>query len=222
MIELLQIIFILSLFRFAFRVIFFEKKIALIFTSIFIFVVSLSIYPRVLQQSGDFYTIAMQNKSFVQDLSVIITFDAILGIILSILLLRIFFKRSSNKLLDWFLLMPDFLIIGFIAYLEQQMFYIFTGNSFFMSTLILAVLISIAVVLLSLLINKIIPDKAAKYELNFITNIFILMAAIALNTYTSSYNTVNYQSKLEWKNTLLFFTLATLGFVLGFLIKRKK
>ncbi len=226
MIELLQIIFVLAVFRFAFRIIFFEKKLILLLTTIFIFVISLFVYPIVLKQSGYFYATALKSRSFVQDISVIITIDAIIGILLSILLLRIFFKRSKLAKLNWFLILPDFLIVGFIAYAQQQIFYRFTGHNFFVITLELATALSLFIILLSFVINKIIPAKSAKYELNFIINIFILTAAIALNVYTSSYNTVNYHSSTEWQNTILLLSILIVGFIFGFVIyqfkKRRK
>ncbi len=222
MIELLQIILILSVIRFTFRTIFFERKIILLFTTIFIFASSLLLYPIILKQSGNFYTKALESRIFVQDISIIITIDAIFGIILSILLLRIFFKQSSNKLRNWFLFIPDLLIIGFIAYSEQQIFYTFTGYNFFYTTLILASVITFIIIILNIIITKLLPDKAVKYEFNFIINILILIIAIFLNSYSGSYNIVDYKSNIEWQSTLAFFALVLFGFILGLVFKKRK
>lgn len=220
--SLLQIIVLLAFVRCACRASFFRSSWSVRIFALLVTMLSFAFYPIVIEQSGDFYTKMLSDANLVGNIAVLITLEAIIGMLLSIGLLNTLFKKKENSKLHWLKYLPDFLIIAAIPYAEQQMFYALPGYDFKVTAIISALVFSGVVVILTLAIRSALEEIGGRYEFNFLINVFLLLVAILLNAGLSSYNTGSYQSGVEWQSTVAFIGLILLFVVLGFALYQLK
>ncbi len=214
--SLLQIIVLLAFVRFACRATFFRSLKGIGVFALLVAVVSFICYPIVIEQSGDFYTTLLRDATLVGNVAVLITLEAIAGMLLSIGLLNTLFRGKKKSRLTLLRYLPEMLIIGAILYAEQQMFYAFPGFSFRLTATITAVIFALAIGGLAFLMGWALPENSGRYELNFLINVFLLCVAILLNAGLSSYNTGSYQSDVQWLSMTIFFGIIGLLVALGF------
>ncbi len=214
--SLLQIIVLLAFVRFACRATFFRSLKGIGVFALLVAIVSFICYPIVIEQSGDFYTTLLKDATLVGNVAVLITLEAIAGMLLSIGLLNTLFRGKKKSRLTWLRFLPEVLIIGAILYAEQQMFYAFPGLDFKLTAAITAGVFALGVAGLAFLIQWALPENSGRYELNFLINVFLLCVAILLNAGLSSYNTGSYQSDVQWLSMVVFLGviggLVALGF----------
>ncbi len=214
--SILQIIVLLAFMRFACKASAFRSIWAVFLFSAMAAVLSFACYPLVIEQSGNFYETLLSDRQLVGDIAVLITLEAILGMLFSIGLLDTLVIKKKVTKLRYLKYFPELLIIGAVLYAEQQMFYIFPGYDFRLTAALSAGIFALAVGASALFIRWILPELGGRYELNFLINIFLLFAAVLLNAGLSSYNTGNYQSNVQWLSLLIFLLLIAFFVVIGF------
>ncbi|MBS9768652.1 MAG: hypothetical protein KGV44_14095 [Flavobacteriaceae bacterium] len=220
--SLLQIIVLFAFVRFSCRATFFRSLKGIGVFALVVAVVSFACYPIVIEQSGDFYTTLLKDKTLVGNVAVLITLEAIAGMLLSIGLLNTLFVGKKKSRLKWLQFLPEVLIIGAILYAEQQMFYAFPGLDFGLTAGITAGIFALGVGFLAVLIDWAVPENSGRYELNFLVNVFLFCVAILLNAGLSSYNTGSYQSDVQWLSMAVFLAVIVLLVALGFGLYRLK
>lgn len=214
---LLQIAVLLAFLRFVCRATFFHSKWGVAVFALLVALVSFISYPLVIEQSGDFYKTLLADRVLVGNVAVVLTLEAIAGMLLSIGLLNTLFVKKKGKL---YLLkyLPEVLILGAVLYAEQQLFYAFPGYDFRLTASLIAGGLALLVGGGIFFIRWALPDLGGRYELNFLINVFLLVIAILMNAGLSSYNTASYQSEIEWQSTLSFLGLILLFVTIGWLL----
>ncbi len=220
--SLLQIVVVLAFVRFACRASFFRKGWSIIIFAAIVALLSFLCYPIVIEQSGNFYTTLLKDATLVGNVAVLITLEAVGGMLLSIGLLNTLFVRKDKSKLHYLKYLPEILILGGVLYAEQQVFYVFPGLDFRLTASLTAGLFSAAVGLLAYIMRWVLPEKGERYELNFLLNVFLLIIAILLNAGLSSYNTGSYESEVEWLSTFVFVGMIVLFLLIGLVLYRLK
>lgn len=223
---LFQLILIISVLKFTCKATFFESLWGILGYAVFVGIIAFAIYPIVIRQSGDFYLTMLTDQALVSDVAIIITVEAIVGLLVSIGMLKELFSPKKS-IARWLKIVPGLLIVGAVFYAEQRMFYIFAGETFIKIASLTAIVVFGVVFGVALAIKYILPQPTMRYELKFLTNIMLLIAGVLLNSGVSSYNIAAYQVAFDWVKMLVFLCILLgiggLGFALyHFAFRNKK
>lgn len=223
---LFQLILIISVLKFTCKATFFENLWGILGYALLVGIIAFAIYPIVIRQSGDFHLTMLTDRKLVSDMAIIITIEAIIGLLVSMGMLKNIFSKKKT-IARWLKIIPGVLIIGAIFYAEQRMFYILAGQSFLKIAFLTAIGSFLVVIGVSLMIKYILPQPTMRYELKFLTNSLLLIAGVLLNAGVSPYNTASYRMDFDWVKMLVFlggiFAIALLGFALyHFAFRNKK
>lgn len=220
--SILQIIVLLAFVRFACRATFFRSIWSVLVFALLVAALSFLSYPVVIEQAGDFYTTLLSDPTLVGNVAVLITLEALLGMLLSMGLLHTLLAKKKNAHFHLLRYVPELLILGAVLYAEQQMFYALPGYNFRLTATLTSATFAAAIGLLTFFMRKALPERSNRYELNFLINTFLLLLAVFLNAGLSPYNTGNYDSNLDWKSSIAFFLITFVFFTLGFVLLQLK
>lgn len=220
--SLLQIVVLLAFVRFACRATFFRSVWGIVAFALLVALLSFLSYPIVIEQSGDFYATLLRDATLVGNVAVLITLEAVVGMLFSIGLLRTLFKEDRKTRLSNLKYLPEILIAGAVLYAQQQVFYQFPGYDFRITAICTAFAFAILLGCVALLMRWALPEQSNRYELNFLINLFLLVVGILLNAGLSNYNTGNYTSNIGWKSAIVFLLIIAMFFLLGLVLYRVK
>lgn len=216
---LFQLILVVVVLKYTCKASFFENIWGIVGYALMVAIVAFIIYPIVIEQPGDFYKKILSSRVFVSDIAIVITIEAVVGILISISMLKNVFTPHKTYS-RWLKILPGVLIVGVIFYSEQYIFYTFTGYSFMLVALFTSLGGLLLVLLLSLSIRFLFPERAVRYELKFLLNILLLIGGILLSAGVSPYSTASYKSDFEWEKMLAFCGIVLLFTFVGFAIYR--
>ncbi len=223
--SLLQVILILSVIKFACKATFYKSYSGVLIFAGLASIFAYIIHPFVIQQNGDFYSIILSKSNRVTDIAVIITLEAISGILIGVVMLQNLFISKKRIWVRILKLTPGVLIAGAIFYFELKAFYCFPGLNFKLTAIIISLSLFLAIFLISVFIKKNLRTDSFRYEFKFLLNIFLLIIAIVLNAGLASYNRSSYNIESGFEKLVSFilitFTISVLGYFLN-KIKHKK
>lgn len=154
----------------------------------------------------------LANPSLMQDLSVWICVESLLGIAFCLLYLR-HITGESQRLLKYLHAFPGFLMLPMLFYLLTQSIFLFPGVDFQFITYTAAVAVLMLTILLALGIKWLVPEEGIRLEIIFISWVFTFTLSMVA--------TVNGRTQIIASNELylpaLFaiIALALLMFALG-------
>ncbi len=223
--NVLQVILILSVIKFACKATFYKSYSGVLLFAGLAGIFTYIIHPFVIKQNGDIYTVLFSESRRVTNLALVITLEAISGILISIGMLQNLFSVKKRKWIKLLKLVPGVLIAGAIFYIELKVFYLFPGLNFKLTSLITAISLFLLITLLSFFIKYFFPQDSIRYELKFLINSILFIIAIIINAGLASYNHSEYNSGINFTNLLVFIliviALGTSGYYLN-KIKNKK
>lgn len=208
--------------RFSCRAIFFRSMWSIFIFALLTGLLSFLFYPIVIEQSGNFYTTLLSDSKLVSNIAVLISFEAIIGILLSVGLLSTLFKKGKKTKFYYLKYLPELLIAGAVLYAEQQMFYALPGYDFRFTASLTAVVFASVIGCISYIMHRALPEISSRYELNFLINMLLLIVAVMLNAGLTHYSTGNYHIEIAWKNTAVFLGLIVLLVITGFILHQIK
>lgn len=223
--SILQVILILSVIKFACKATFYKSYSGVLLFAGLAGIFAYIIHPFVIKQNGDIYSVLFSDGRRVTNLAIIITLEAISGILISIGMLQNLFTPKKRNWIKLLKLSPGLLIAGAIFYIELKTFYLFPGLNFKITALITSFGLFFLITILSTIIKYLFSLESIRYELKFLLNGILLIVAIIINAGLSSYNQSRYVADINLVKLLVFIliviSLGTLGYFLN-KIKNKK
>ena len=221
--NLLQIIFILSVVKYACKATFYKNYRGILLFALLAGVFAYAIHPFAIQNNIRVFTSFLSDKNRVTGLAMIITIEAITGILISIAMLQDFIllqkKRNRVKVLR---LLPGIMVFGAFFYIELKSFYFFSGFDFRLTALIISTGLFVFVVFISAIIKYALPGKGMRYEFKFLLNNLLLIMAVILNAGLADYNQSNYNMESVLLKLLVFILLVIAIGTTGYLLSKRK
>ena len=219
---LFQLIIILAVAKYSCKAGFFENYKGIFIYAALAGIVAIVFYPIIITMGSNAFEKLLANKKQVADIAVVITIEAISGLLISIAMLNNLFVPKKRKWLKILKLVPGVLIIASVFYIELSVFKSFVGYHFYTLAIVTAITISAVIILLSWMIKALLPENATRYELKFLINCLLLVFAILLNAGLADYNQSVYSPGHEYLKLVVFSAIVLFGFLLGwFMFKRK-
>ncbi len=218
--NLLQIVFILSIIKYSCKATFYKSYAGILLFAFFVGVFAYSIYPFVIQNNMDVFAQLFENTNSLGGLALLITLEAISGILVSISILPGIMNSKINRLVKLLKLTPGILIAGAVFYFELNVFYLFSGASFKTTALITAVGLFLLVLIIATGIRYFLSSESMRYEFKFLLNAILFVMAIILNAGIADYNQSSYSSDLAIPKLLVFFILVVVVGLMGFYIQK--
>lgn len=215
---LFQILLFIAVLKFSCKATFGENLWGIWMYAFSASVLAFAIYPIVIRQSGNFYITMLSSPAFVSDIAVVITLEAIIGMLVSIDMLKNMFTPQRN-LSKWLKILPGVLIFGAVFYIEQRIFYLFAGYDFKFTALVISLGLLLLIFSVATLIKISLPERTLRYEFKFLLNILLLVGGIVLNAGDSFYSTSQHYG-VEWMPIIAFLALVFAVGCLGFLLHR--
>lgn len=220
--SILQIICILAIIKFSCKATFYRKYWGVLIFSALAGIFAYIIHPFVIKNDIRFFSGILSDKSTVADLAIIITAEAVSGIMISIGVLQNLVKAKTGNWIKFLKLSPGVIIAGAIFYIELKSFYYFSGFGFWAAALIISAGLFISVAIISLVLKYLLPSDNMRYEFKFIVNVILLIVAVIMNAGLADYNQSSYNVELSLPKLLvLFILIAGIGSI-GFLIQKVK
>lgn len=163
------------------------------------------IYPWMIQQRGDSFTAILADKGLVADCAVLITIEAILGILSSVYILDNYFQPKEKRKRSIFVLkvVPGLLVFIGIAYFELAFFKQFVGVPFGKVALLYSGVIFASVTALSFLLKWLMHGESLKLEAKITLNLLILVIALFVHASLTQYSVSNSQTDVGLVPTLV-------------------
>jgi hypothetical protein len=220
--NLLEIIFIFTIIKFSCKATFYRKYWGILLFAISAGAFAFAVHPFVIRNNLQVFTTIFSEKAKVTDLAIIITVEAISGIMGSIAVLQNLVNPKRKNWVAFLKLSPGIIIAGAIFYIELKAFYFFPGINFWITALIISSGLFLLTGVLSVAIKTILPMESMRYELKFFINIVLLIVAVVLNAGLADYNQGSYHSELALPGLVVFLLLgAGLG-IIGYFIQKIK
>ena len=196
----LQLIFLLAFVKYALKAAMNTKVWILLLYPLAAAVFAYLIYPWMIQQRGDSFTAILADKGLVADCAVLITIEAVLGIISSIYILDNYFAPKTERKRSIFVVkvVPGILFFIGVAYFELSFFKQFVGVPFGQTALMYSGVVFVCVTAMAFILRYLMRGESLKLEAKITLNLFILGIALFVNATLSAYNTSNSQSEVEW------------------------
>lgn len=217
-----QLIVIAGVLKYSCKATFFNGYKGIILYTLLSGLIAFICYPVILKTNSDFFGKLVANKSIVSNIAVVITIEAISGMLISIGMLNQIFEPKKKRPSRILKLLPGLLIIGIIFYAELMLFRKMVGQPFPWIATTSVFLSMFVVFTLSLIIKKLLPDLSVRYELKFLINFALFILAIQFNAGLADYNTSNYNSTLNAVQILVFAVIVATGFLAGFFFYKQK
>ena len=217
---LFQVILLLALVKYSSKTAFFRHWTAIAAYASCAGLLAVIVYPVIITLESDTFEKLLTDRQAVSTVAVLVTIEAISGMMISIGMLDNLFSSKKQPLLNFLKYTPGILIFGAVLYFELALFRHFAGIRFLDLALICSLVISSGIFLAAFVIKKALPDDASRYELIFLTNILLLCLSILLNAGLADYNTSSYQAEPEYAELALFSIIAGALFMLGYILFR--
>lgn len=220
--SLLQIIVFLSIIKFTCKATFYRNYRGILFFAILAGTFAYIIHPFVIRNNIQLFDGILSEKAKITDLALIVTAEAISGIMVSIAILQNHIRPEKRIWIKFLKLSPTILITGTIFYIELKTFYSFFGFSFRLIALITSVGLFLAIAIISLAIKYFLPKEAMRNEFKFLINALLLIIAIMLNAGLANYNRGNYNMEMPLSKLLVFLILLFGIGIIGYFIQKSK
>ncbi len=138
-------------------------------------------YPYAIEQSYSKFKMLLGNQNLMGDFLVLQVIESTLGLLFSIVLIRIFYKERVRRWFRYFKFFPGIIFIPALFYIESYLFLNITGFDFKVFASVLAVAIPLVLFALLKLILYLIPEYDLRLELKFILHILQLITAIVIS-----------------------------------------
>ncbi len=218
--SILQIIVILSVMKFACKAVFYKDYTGILFFAVLAGVFAYLIHPFIIKNEIRLFDSILSEKTKITGLALIVTAEAISGIMAGIAVLQNLAAPKKKKRLVFFELSPGIIIFGAVFYIELKAFYILPGASFSMTSLAVSVGLCLIIAIIAVCIKRLLPERVMQYELNFFINAMLLIVAVVLNAGLADYNRGNYSTDISFSNMIVFFTLSAGVAAAGYLIQK--
>ena len=215
---LFQVILLLALVKYSSKAAFFRHWGGMVAYACCAGLVGMIVYPTIITMESNVFEKLLSNRENVSSVAVLVTIEAISGMLISIGMLDNLFSSKKKPLLNLLKYTPGILIFGAVFYFELAMFRHFAGIRFLDLALISSLVLSSGVFLAAFGIRKILPDDASRYELIFLTNVLLLCLSVLLNAGLADYNSSSYQAEPEFVKLALLAVIAIAGFGLGYIL----
>ncbi len=219
---LFQILLILGVLKYCCKAGFFKDWRGIVIYSLFASVIAIVFYPVIIKMNTNSFDMLLSDKKKVSDIAVVVTIEAIGGMLTSIGMLHNLFEIKQNMWVKIVKILPGVILLGVVFYIELLLFKTMAGVSFIGVAVLSALLIFIGIAFVAIGIKYLLPEKAMRYELKFLINIILLVVAILMNAYLAGYNESTYEADVEYNKLLVFTGIVVVGFFVGFLLYRKK
>jgi len=219
---LFQIIIILAVIKYCLKAGFFNHWGGIAAYALFVSVLAVAFYPFIIKTNSNVFEELLADKKSISNVAVLITIEAISGMLISIGMLGNLFSRKKQKWIKVLKLTPGILIAGAVYYIELTVFRSFAGVNFAWLAIIFAGVFLTGTLLLTYLIKNLLPDNGTRFELKFLTNVVLLLLSVFLNAGLADYNTGNYRANPEFMKLGVFTAIAATGFILGFILFKNK
>ncbi|PID92814.1 MAG: hypothetical protein CSA96_01335 [Bacteroidetes bacterium] len=219
---LFQLILILALLKYCLKAGFFSSWRGILFYSLFAGIIALAFYPLIILLESKAFEKVLSNPGQVANIAVLITFEALGGLLVSIAMLDNLFAERKRKWKKILKLTPGVLMIAAVFYIELKVFSNFPGRPFPLLAALTAVSLSASIGLISWGIKKGMPDVEGRYELKFLTNVLLLILAVVLNAALYGSAPARAPQVALLFQTLGFLALAMAGAFAGMVIYRIK
>lgn len=198
---LVQFIFLVSLIKYCLKASLTGGLWAIICYALFCSLWAFICYPLVIHQPVTLIEQLLNNKKIVTDGAVITTFEAIMGILLSIRLLDNYFTPKTRRKKSLFILkvIPGILALTGILYFELMFFKMRVTEDFLITALLYAGLCMLGISSVSCFLKWLAPGESIKLEIKLILNLTILFAGLLINSTVADYNLSSAHIPLEWK-----------------------
>ena len=212
-----QFIFLLAFVKYALKASMNTKIWILLLYPLVAAVFAYLIYPWMIQQRGDSFTAILADKGLVADCAVLITIEAVIGIVSSIYILDNYFAPKTERKRSIFVLkvFPGILFFIGIAYFELAFFKQFVGMPFNQTALLYSGAVFACVTAMAFLLRWLMQGESLKLEAKITINLFILAIALFVNSTLTAYNTSHSQNEVEWLPSLtailIFVLFASIG-----------
>ena len=219
---LFQIILVLALVKYSSKASFFRHWGGMLTYACCAGLAAMLVYPAIITMESDVFEKLLSNRENVSSVAVLVTIEAIGGMLINIGMLDNLFSSKKKPLLNLLKYTPGILIFGAVFYFELAMFRHFAGARFLDLALISSLVLSSGLFLVAFGIKKTLPDDASRYELIFLTNVLLLCLSVLLNAGLADYNASSYQAEPEFVKPALLAVIAIAGFGLGYILFRHR
>lgn len=215
---LLQLIFILAFLKVCLSPAFLKKFYGTFIYALCAGLFAYAVYPLVIRQRADSFTAILADKGLVADFAVLVTVEAVLGIMICIYLLDNYFKPKEKRKKSVFVLklIPGPLFFIGIFYFEIMFFQEFPGVAFGTTALLYSLLIFSVTTVMSLILRYVMSGESLKLEAKILFNMAVLMVGLLLNSSISAYNVAHSSDYTEIAPTLSMIGLILLLSVVGY------
>lgn len=219
---LFQILLVLGIVKYCCKAGFFSSWKGIASYALFAGLVAILFYPIIIKMDTNTVSKLLGNKTAVSNIVVLVTFEAISGMMISIGMLHNLFETKKHKWTRILKLTPGILIVGIIFYIELTMFKSMAGMDFLLVASLTSLLLIVGVSTISLALKHFLPTIALRYELKFLINLLLLVFAILLNAGLASYNSSNYSADMEYAKLFVFTGVVLFGFLFGLVLYKNK
>ena len=220
--SILQVILILSVIKFACKATFYKSYSGVLLFAGLAGIFAFLIHPIVIKQNGDIYTVLLSESRRVTNLALLITLEAISGILISIGMLQNLFVPKKRIWIKFLKLTPGVLIAGAIFYIELKIFYLFPGLNFKLTALITSLVLIEIILILSVLIKYFLSQESIRYEFKFLINAILLILAVIINAGLANYNQSSYKVEASLIKLLVFLLVVIAFGSLGYFLNKIK
>lgn len=187
--------------------------------AVFALLFPFALYPILINLPVNIVSELLMDRGAAEDFAVIVTVEAVTGIMLSLRLLDNYFKpkKRRSRFLGALKVLPGILSLTGIAYYELMFFRLRAGSPFLSTVTIYAVAVASAVLAMSFLIKRALPGESVKLELKMLLNLLILAVALSVNFTVSDYPVSGVSSPVDlWASAAVaavFLAFAGAGFL---------
>ena len=182
-------------------------------------------WPYAIQQSRNEISEWLSNQKLMLDTSLVLTLEVLWQMAYCMLSGKLLYDGKVRQRTVWIYRMlrffPGILVFPVLFYLQIQTMYLFSDIDFSTISWCLAALVLLAVIGGSYLLRWLLPQKALRLELLFLSSALVLILGIVVTVN----GTTNFKGSdpIEWKALLTFIGLTTLcGGIGAFLYSKRK
>jgi hypothetical protein len=158
----------------------------------------------------------LQNVKIMQDMAVLITIESVICFAFCFISLKtINGEKVKNwlKLLKWY---PGLLIFLVLFYVLTQTIYAMPGTDFSTISYVMAVIVLVAIPVLSYFLKYLLPEKELKLEVYFLVSLFVCLIGL-ITTVNDTVIYAKHETPLDTKALIISGGLFIIIFLIGFL-----
>ncbi|MFA8299019.1 MAG: hypothetical protein ACEPOV_02535 [Hyphomicrobiales bacterium] len=173
-------------------------------------------YPYAIIQNkvslGNLFTDAV----WINNLSIIYTIESLLAAFMSLSLTKEAFGTKMKRWIKVISYLPGLMIFGALFYFEIIFFFNFHSFEFSTLAILFSVAVAIFLIVGSLGVRYLIPEKDLRLEIRFILGLGGLMLSVILNSGMKGAGNVEFPFYYEWQALMVFLSIIIGGSILGF------